>query len=372
VKKTAINILSLSLTGLILMACAGDSQEKMPSIGKVIDDYIAGALVCADVNRNNLADDGIENCVESDEQGGFKFSRHRVEPLVVTGGVDIGTGKPFKGILIAPPESRVVNPLTTLVASVQKEQDMNLKEAEKIVKEKLGLTSTNIELTSFDPLAELQFGTDDKTKKIAKEVLAQQTNVQIILAVTTTTIVSANPNNLQENEVTIEASKQIAKLMLRPNDGTTPISPINSKESIETIITEVAKETFITPQGENNDALNAVNTVATVVAQQTQETTQKVVNNIETVQLTTNDNALTAIKESNAGILLVTDEDNKESIKNIIKESIITGDTAILENINIATEIENSIDSLIERPIIKNRRDDETEIRPTGGQGGTN
>ena len=359
---------SIIITGLLMVACGSNSTVTEPpaTAGKVIDDYIAGATVCADVNNNGIADDGAENCVLTDEQGGFRFSSQRVEPLVMSGGIDIGTGKEFKGTFLAPPESTVINPLTTLVSSVINEGNKTKEEAQEIVKTHLGLEDSNIDLTTFDPLKELQFGEDSTTKEVAKEILAQQTAIQVILTVTATTI-SASSNSIQENNITIEASNQIAQLMLQKEDNSS-LPEITSRESIQIIIEETAQETL----SENTEALASVTSVVNVVATQVEEITKNTIINIEAVDVNDEENSgLDVIEESNAVVLLVTNTEKDDSIKNIIEEAVTTGTTSTLESIDIANEIENSQDELIERAEVEERDNQDTEVRVTGGEGGT-
>jgi hypothetical protein len=363
------NLLYTLIIGLIITACNSSSNKKTATTsGRVIDDYISGATVCADVNKNKLADDGIENCIETDGQGGYKFSTHRTESLVVVGGIDIGTGKRFKGTFLAPPESNVITPLTTLVVSVQEEGNKSVEEAQNIVKESLGLADTTLNLSTFDPLKELQFGKDTTTREVAQQVLAQQTNIQIILTVTATTIATAS-KDVEEKHVTVEASNQIAQLILNNPTEESSIQ-INSKASIETIIEETALETFNQDNNDHKEALASIENIQTVVAQQIEETTKSIVTAIKTLPVDTEESGLDAINASNIGILLVTDT-QEGSIKHTIENAIATKDPALLESIDIKDTIENIKDEIIERPPVDDRNEDDTDIIPTGAEGGS-
>ena len=362
-RTTFTNLLSIFVISSLVIACGSSAKKKPPTTGKVIDDYIAGAIVCADVNNNGIADDGVENCVETDNQGGFRFATHRTEALVMTGGTDIGTGEAFKGTFVAPPGSVVINPLTTLISSVMSEGNKTPEEAQTIVKAQLGLANTTVDLTTFDPLQELQFGEDTATKEVAQQVLAQQTTVQIILSITATTI-SASSDTVQESRVTIEASNQIAKLMLaQVNSANAP--EISSEESIQTIIKETAQETFSESTQEHTEAL------ASVVAKKVNKIIKTVVENIERIPVDNTESGLTAIKESNVAILLVADTTGEDSLTNIIEQAVSTGDITVLAAVNISTEINNSANELIERPTVVERPDEEVQVQPTGGEGGT-
>ena len=365
------NLLSIAVISSLIVACGSNSTKTTSTtVGKVVDDYIAGAKVCADVNGNGLADDGTKNCVKTDKQGSFKFSTLREEALVISGGVDIGTGKDFKGTLSAPAGSSIVNPLTTLIQSVQKEGNRTVAEAQEIVKEQLGLNSTDVDLTTYDPLSELQFGEDNKAREVAQKVLAQQTTVQVILSVTTTTI-TASSNTVNEEKVSVEASNQMAQLILSQTNSTTTTPKISDKETIQTIIEETAQKTFVGKSQENTEALASITKVQAVVAEQTQVVTETVAKNIQSVQADSTESALSAIEESNAVILLVTDTESSDSITNIIEEAVTTGETQILASIDIHTEIDNSQNNLIPRPEIIEQIEENIKIKPTGGEGGT-
>jgi hypothetical protein len=357
------NLLYTLIIGLIITAC-GSSK---PTSGKVVDDYISEAKICADVNNNKLADDGKENCLQTTSQGGYKFSKKRTELLVVTGGTDIGTGKEFKGILFAPPESSVVTPLTTLVVSVQEEGNKSLEEAQEIVKKNLGLSETKVNLTTFDPLFQLQFEKDTTKKEIAQKVLAQQTNIQIILTITATTITAVS-KDIQEQHVTIEASNQIAQLILN-NSTEESSSTINSQANIETIIESTALKTFNSNKQEDKEALASIENIKTIVAKQTEEITKNTIIAITTTPIDSEEESgLNIIKESNIGILLVTN--NKTgSIQDNIKNSISTGNSRLLESIDIQNEIEHMKDEIIERREVDKK--DEEENKKTGAEGGS-
>ena len=386
---TINNLLSIAVISSLLVACNSSSNENQStssSIGKAADDYIAGATVCADVNNNSIADDGAENCVQTDAQGNFRFSTVRTEPLVMSGGVDIGTGQEFRGSLMAPTGSTIINPLTTLISSVQKEGNVTAQEAQEIVKNSLGLNSSNtslttlnsykknslasapnfyIDLTRFDPLAGLQFGTNTTTRERAQQVLIQQTTIQVILTITATTI-SASSRNIDHRIVTIEASNQIARLMVSPSNINRPLQ-ISSEETIQTIVEETAQQTFSENTESNREALASVGAVQDVVARQIRAVTQTVSTNIGAVSVNSPESALRAIRASNAGVLLVTDNQSEDSVASIIQEAVSTGETEALASVDIETEIDSSEANLIERPEITQPE----IVRPTGGEGGT-
>ncbi|NBP40333.1 MAG: hypothetical protein EBV34_18215, partial [Betaproteobacteria bacterium] len=70
------------------------------------------------------------------------------------GGTDVSSGKSFEGVLRAPPGSAVVNPLTTVVASLV-DGGRSVAAAESLVASALGIDLTKLggALSDFDPIA---------------------------------------------------------------------------------------------------------------------------------------------------------------------------------------------------------------------------
>jgi Ca2+-binding RTX toxin-like protein len=121
-----------------------------------IDGYVAGAIVFADTNENGALDeDEGEVWTTTDGFGQFTLFGG-AGPLVMFGGTDISTNKPFLGIMRAPEGSTVVTPLTTLVAAIldtaTEEQPISTSQANNLVLAGLGL-APGVNLATFDPIA---------------------------------------------------------------------------------------------------------------------------------------------------------------------------------------------------------------------------
>jgi len=363
-KKQKSTLLFSIVVSALIIGCGGSSGSSNTSTsGKVIDDYIKGATVCADVNGNGKPDDGDANCVLTDDNGAFNFGRDINVPLVMSGGVDIGTNKPFTGTFLAPIGSEVINPLTTIVSSIQK-AGKTLEEAQDIVKEKLGLP--DVDLTTFDPLSEVVYGEDNTAKENAKKVLAQQSNIQVILTVVATTIASAS-TSIEEYEVTEQAADQIAAIMLAVDTNSSSVN-IASQASVVTIL----EETATTVLAAEPTAIAQVQAVTNVVAQQTEAISSAVVANVEAIAVNSAETGEDAIAEANSALLLVTDQDNADSVSNLIETAVTTGSTTDLGNVDVDAEIANSQSTLPERPTIPETTDANIPavIHTTGGNGG--
>ena len=133
--------------------------------GVAIDGYIAGARVWFDANLNGIQDPE-EPTTTTDRTGGFnldfdssRFDRNsngKLESsegrLVVEGGVDLSSGQPRVGQLVAPPGASVVTPLTTMVDLVSRQAGgLSAAAAEDQVRKALGLP-VGISLTQYNPI----------------------------------------------------------------------------------------------------------------------------------------------------------------------------------------------------------------------------
>ena len=152
-------VLSVSLVAL-LVACGGSGGSSTKSITKEyditpIDGYIFGAKICLDLNLNSTCD--IDEPSTTSKTKDYKLviskaehlnhKNYNIAPLLSTGGIDIDTGKEFKGILEAPKDSSKkinITPISTLVSKIlSKELQTNANasedEIEKLIKAKENL-----------------------------------------------------------------------------------------------------------------------------------------------------------------------------------------------------------------------------------------
>lgn len=361
-------MLSIVTISALVIGCGSSSATntqvaEVNTTGVVVDDYISGATVCVDVNKNGIADDE-PNCVQTDNQGGFNFGKEVTGTLVMQGGFDIGTGKAFEGTFSAPSGSTVINPLTTIVQAMVA-SGRTVTEAQNIIKATLGLP--DVDLTTYDPIAEVTFGADTASKEVARTMLAQQSNIQVILTIVSSTIASADSENLTQSEVTAQATAQIAALMTAAPANT--LVSINSASSIETILNATAS----TALAGNADAIADISAVAEAVSQQVETIAQLVVTNINAIEVSgdaeNTETGLEALAASNTILSLVTTT-GAGSIMDTIKEAVSSGNT---DNI-AAIDIEEAVDAidLPTRPDVTPPSDDTPPvvIPVTGGEGG--
>ncbi len=195
-RNSIVKSIALSVTlSVVLAGCGGSSvSNDISSItinGKAIDGYLQYATVCLDLSQDGYCQEG-EPTTQTTKDGSFNLE---INPdiqakesfteamLLVYGGKDVDTGEDFRGKLLAPRETEVVNisPITTLLAkAVQKElKDTKLtkeqmKEKVRVHKEKIArIFNIEIEDITKDPVAH-----KDTNEKLIKEALKIQKAVE--------------------------------------------------------------------------------------------------------------------------------------------------------------------------------------------------
>lgn len=149
--------------------------------GRVADGYIKNATVFADLNG-----DGVQNAGEisttTDNFGNFTLTGTAgFGRIVVSGGTDISTNLPFNGTLTATAGATVVNPLTTLVQTmVETGRASSAEAAQNQVLTALGI-STDVDLSTFDPLDAALNGDNAAAQALGAQVQAAAAQVANIM-----------------------------------------------------------------------------------------------------------------------------------------------------------------------------------------------
>jgi len=131
--------------------------------GFVIDNYIAGATIFFDANKNGILDANEPSAITS-PNGEFdlnipsnifdKNQNGEIDPeegnLVAIGGTDTATGLPLETPVTAPPDATVVTLLTSLVADLI-DKGVTSEEAQSLVKTALSIPA-DVDLISLDPI----------------------------------------------------------------------------------------------------------------------------------------------------------------------------------------------------------------------------
>lgn len=192
-----------------------DNGSKTPATstttisGTAVDGYISNATACLDKNVNGTCDSD-EPTVQTNENGKFIFtdidvnSSNLLIPVIVTGGTDMATGKPFQGsvsgIINTTDANKIfiASPLTSLVTNVFiASKDKSLTTLTNIKKKIASSLDINVTKLDANPM---------KDKKVFVIVQMIQQTKQLIL----TSAMKHNSGSMIKEEL----SKSIEETMV--------------------------------------------------------------------------------------------------------------------------------------------------------------
>ena len=167
-------------------------EIKQTSIrGKAIDGYLKDAVVCLDLNKDGYCQASSEPLTTTLDDGSFILPVSEADRahenfdealLLVFGGVDVDTGKDFRGKLYAPNDGSEllnVSPITTLVAkNLEKELKAERKLTRAEIKERIKLARQKVadaleideDQVGLDPVAFQKANQDDKLIRKALQI----------------------------------------------------------------------------------------------------------------------------------------------------------------------------------------------------------
>ena len=119
-----LRLIPAAAAACVIAACGGGDAGAPPGVqapanptsGVAVDGYLRGATALCDGNGNGTADPG-EVTTTTGVSGGYTFANGCNAVVVVTGGTNIDSGAPFRGVLKAPAGASVASPLTTLLVA---------------------------------------------------------------------------------------------------------------------------------------------------------------------------------------------------------------------------------------------------------------
>jgi len=226
-----------------------------PETGNVIDGYISGATVFADVNHDGKLDPG-DAFGTTDQFGHFVLGPGSTQgPLVLIGGTDTATKLPFTGVLTAPTGSTQVTPLTTLVQSVAAANGGNVAEASQSVASALGI-NPSVDLTTLDTVAAAYSG-NSQAFVAASSILNTVTMVASAVAGTGATNFSAAASSAFS-----AIAAQIANL---PTNTTLDLTSLSVVASTLTSVATATKAPLTSDQ--TNGIVSVVTSVNTATNQ---------------------------------------------------------------------------------------------------------
>ena len=181
--KTAL----IGTFSLLLSSC--DSSDYMAITtgssvgGVVVDGYISGATVCADINDNSVCDLN-EPQTTSKNNGTFVLDnvvikRENFIPIIAYGGKDSATDKNFVGQLKATIDSSQINntliisPITDLVTNsfLSKDENRSVELLENIKETVANILNITIEDINKDPLTDKKLFIKSQEIQHAKNIL---------------------------------------------------------------------------------------------------------------------------------------------------------------------------------------------------------
>lgn len=210
---------------------------------RIMDGYVAGALVYVDENGDGVLNAG-EWSGKTNASGSVLLpTSAKAGKVMASGGVDILTGKPFTGVLTAPSGSTVVSPITTMVDSlVSSGQASDVISAAAQVQRALGIPE-NVSALTFDPLATLASGTaTDATKQIAVAMLSLQQQVATVIAQVTTVLAQdGNANDTARASASVIAA--LATTLVSQSNGQNKVVDLTQAQTLVSTVQKAAENT---------------------------------------------------------------------------------------------------------------------------------
>lgn len=184
-KKYILSAIAATALTAVLSGCGSSNTTTTTATdtlsGLAVDGYLSGATVCLDTNANNVCDTTEPNTTTASD-GSFTLDLSSVSlqvkqtaQLLVYGGEDIATARPFVGILKAPlyDDANVnITPITTMLAAkVETNDDLDINAAKAEIAGALGITEAEITL---DPVKA-------QNKELYKHALKIQKTIEVLV-----------------------------------------------------------------------------------------------------------------------------------------------------------------------------------------------
>lgn len=201
--------------------------------GVAVDGYLVNATVFADANGDGIWNAG-EAKATTDGKGNFSLSDAK-GTLIVSGGTDLSTGKAFESVLKAPQGSKVITPLTTLQQAFVA-QGLSVSEAQAAVAKALDINVGQLDLTTFDPIAQaLNVNNNAATQAIALELQAANAKLQSVIDMAASVLIGAAGGEAKLSAAS--AVQSIVSAMVSQTNNTTIID-LGSASVLQEILTD--------------------------------------------------------------------------------------------------------------------------------------
>lgn len=255
-----------SVTDSVASVVSAKGILKSGAAGKVIDGYIKGASVFADLNGDGIRNVG-ELSTTTDALGDFSLPGvNGFGQLIVSGGTDIATGRAFEGSMTAPAGSTVVNPLTTLIDRIAQNGSATVENATAQILVSLGL-DTHIDLLHFDPIKEtIRTDTDVTATSNALSIHTAAVNINILIGQAAALLNGVGV--IEDKPTAIDLAYEALSVMLTSNTGAIDLTS-------SSFVAQVIQEATVLARA-NNTALFKVGVLLTDASQAIANLTQAV------------------------------------------------------------------------------------------------
>jgi len=217
---------------------------------RALDGYLKNATVFVDVNGDGIQNPGEASTI-TDAYGRFELPNTK-GTLVVSGGTDLSTGKPFIGTLKAPEGSKVLTPLTTLQQGFV-DIGQTPEQAEQSIAKAFGLELSKIDLLNYDPIEEIVKSTQTpSTQSTATKVMANSAQIANFIVTAGKALQGATGDS--DNLSTQNTSEALIKSLVtaieddvKYDDGKIDLA---NTSLLKTVIVQGAKEANVLAQKE--------------------------------------------------------------------------------------------------------------------------
>lgn len=256
--EKAMNVLSVrgvavaATVSLVLAGCGGGGGASAPKpvfAGKVVDGYVSNATVTLDVNDDRVCQ-ATEPRTTTDAEGNYVFAQSLGKHMVcASGGVDIATGQPFVGELLAPPGATQVTPLTSVVmAQINADSPPVAGTPSPVLPATVTAAATevatNLGLAGTDLLT-----TDPVAVAATQPALLQVTAAVQVLLVQTASVLQASSGDGTANAAS-ENTRALYATALQSIPAVLQATPVTAPAQVGSIATAVVQQTTTAAQAD--------------------------------------------------------------------------------------------------------------------------
>ena len=225
-----------------------DTMKSISFNGTVVDGYISGATVCLDINSDEICNSDEPSAI-TNENGYFSFNNVEVQkdiyiPLIISGGIDVATNKPFEGEFKSVIETAnisndiqlMITPLSDLASilflqSISQE-DATIDDSIKDIANGLGITSEEM---ATDPMQNINLFS--KTQ----EIQHIKSLVELVCSESKDANIGKNIKEVLINQIVQNSALDIDRIMIAVEIELNIEIQENKKAFVKSQITEIRR-----------------------------------------------------------------------------------------------------------------------------------